>query len=248
MPLSAKTDEIEFFVHGTTVGLNAVLTRSGARVALLTTQQFPATSTRSRGTTGARSFRFGGTSPNRLVPLENTFTARRADCLRRRSRRTAQFGRCRSIRGRGRGRRFRIDCHLLSLSPSRTRSTSWRRRRSCAEAFAGHRHCPVASRFAGMARIRTYLDDGHGQLPGAGRARLPATAGLTRMGDRHAGGSSPACDGVKWRSYVNCRRQAPRRYKRYLSGPVGRRNRRPSPCGFHREKKPHLHRHGRHVV
>ena len=29
-----------FFVHGTTVGLNAVLTRRGARVALLTTQNY----------------------------------------------------------------------------------------------------------------------------------------------------------------------------------------------------------------
>ena len=33
--------EIDLFVHGTTVGLNALLTRQGARVALLTTSNFP---------------------------------------------------------------------------------------------------------------------------------------------------------------------------------------------------------------
>jgi N-methylhydantoinase A len=32
--------KIDFFVHGTTVGLNAVLTRRGAKVALLTTENY----------------------------------------------------------------------------------------------------------------------------------------------------------------------------------------------------------------
>ena len=32
--------EVAFFVHGTTVGLNAVLTRRGAKVALLTTKNY----------------------------------------------------------------------------------------------------------------------------------------------------------------------------------------------------------------
>ncbi len=35
-----KTAAIEYFVHGTTLGINAMLTRSGARVAFVTTKGF----------------------------------------------------------------------------------------------------------------------------------------------------------------------------------------------------------------
>ncbi|MXW28609.1 MAG: hydantoinase/oxoprolinase family protein [Chloroflexi bacterium] len=71
----AKTDEIEFFVHGTTVGLNAVLTRSGARVALLTTRYFRDIYTIQGNDRGEIfSIRWNKSAP--LVPLENTYTAR----------------------------------------------------------------------------------------------------------------------------------------------------------------------------
>jgi len=36
----ARPNEIDFFVHGTTLGINAMLTRSGAKVAIVTTQGF----------------------------------------------------------------------------------------------------------------------------------------------------------------------------------------------------------------
>ncbi|MXX66909.1 MAG: hydantoinase/oxoprolinase family protein [Chloroflexi bacterium] len=71
----AKTDEIEFFVHGTTVGLNAVLTRSGARVALLTTRNFRDIYT-IQGNDRGEIFSIRWNKPAPLVPLENTYTAR----------------------------------------------------------------------------------------------------------------------------------------------------------------------------
>ena len=37
---SAELDETELFIHGTTVGINSILERKGARVALLTTEGF----------------------------------------------------------------------------------------------------------------------------------------------------------------------------------------------------------------
>ena len=36
----ATLGEIDYFVHGTTLGLNALLTRTGARVAIVTTKGF----------------------------------------------------------------------------------------------------------------------------------------------------------------------------------------------------------------
>ncbi len=36
----AGAGEIDFFVHGTTLGINALLTRTGARVAIATTRGF----------------------------------------------------------------------------------------------------------------------------------------------------------------------------------------------------------------
>ena len=71
----AKTDEIDFFVHGTTVGLNAVLTRSGARVALLTTRNFRDIYT-IQGNDRGEIFSIRWNKPEPLVPLENTYTAR----------------------------------------------------------------------------------------------------------------------------------------------------------------------------
>ncbi len=71
----AKTDEIEFFVHGTTVGLNAVLTRTGARVALLTTRNFRDIYT-IQGNDRGEIFSIRWNKPEPLVPLENTYTAR----------------------------------------------------------------------------------------------------------------------------------------------------------------------------
>lgn len=70
----AKTDEIDFFVHGTTVGLNAVLTRSGARVALLTTRNFRDIYT-IQGNDRGEIFSIRWSKPEPLVPLENTYTA-----------------------------------------------------------------------------------------------------------------------------------------------------------------------------
>ena len=71
----SKDDEIDFFVHGTTVGLNAVLTRSGARVALLTTRNFRDIYT-IQGNDRGEIFSIRWNKPEPLVPLENTYTVR----------------------------------------------------------------------------------------------------------------------------------------------------------------------------
>ena len=72
IPLSA---EIDFFVHGTTVGLNALLTRTGAKVALLTTRNFRDIYT-IQGNDRGEIFSIRWNKPEPLVPLENTFTVR----------------------------------------------------------------------------------------------------------------------------------------------------------------------------
>ena len=71
----ARDDEIDFFVHGTTVGLNAVLTRTGARVALLTTRNFRDIYT-IQGNDRGEIFSIRWNKPEPLVPLENTYTVR----------------------------------------------------------------------------------------------------------------------------------------------------------------------------
>jgi N-methylhydantoinase A len=71
----SRNDEIDFFVHGTTVGLNAVLTRSGARVALLTTRNFRDVYA-IQGNDRGEIFSIRWNKPEPLVPLEHTFTAR----------------------------------------------------------------------------------------------------------------------------------------------------------------------------
>ena len=71
----AETDGIDFFVHGTTVGLNAVLTRSGARVALLTTRNFRDIYA-IQGNDRGEIFSIRWNKPEPLVPLEDTHTAR----------------------------------------------------------------------------------------------------------------------------------------------------------------------------
>lgn len=67
--------EIDFFVHGTTVGLNALLTRRGARVALLTTEKFRDIYT-IQGNDRREIFSIRWNKPEPLAGLEDTFTVR----------------------------------------------------------------------------------------------------------------------------------------------------------------------------
>ena len=67
--------EIDLFVHGTTVGLNALLTRRGARVALLTTGNFRDVYT-IQGNDRGEIFSIRWNKPAPLVSLEHTYTAR----------------------------------------------------------------------------------------------------------------------------------------------------------------------------
>ena len=66
---------IDFFVHGTTVGLNALLTRRGAKVALLTTHNFRDIYTIQGNDRGA-IFSIRWDKPKPLAPLQHTYTAR----------------------------------------------------------------------------------------------------------------------------------------------------------------------------
>ncbi len=67
--------EIDLFVHGTTVGLNALLTRQGAKVALLTTRNFRDVYT-IQGNDRGEIFSIRWNKPAPLVSLEHTYTAR----------------------------------------------------------------------------------------------------------------------------------------------------------------------------
>ncbi|WP_419909858.1 hydantoinase/oxoprolinase family protein [Hoeflea sp.] len=67
--------EIDFFVHGTTVGLNALLTRRGAKVALLTTEKFRDIYT-IQGNDRGEIFSIRWNKPEPLATLEHTYTAR----------------------------------------------------------------------------------------------------------------------------------------------------------------------------
>ncbi len=66
---------IDFFVHGTTVGLNALLTRRGAKVALLTTEKFRDIYT-IQGNDRGEIFSIRWNKPEPLASLEDTFTVR----------------------------------------------------------------------------------------------------------------------------------------------------------------------------
>lgn len=66
-------DEIDFFVHGTTVGLNALLTRRGAKVALVTTENFRDIYT-IQGNDRGEIFSIRWNKPAPLTPVEHTYT------------------------------------------------------------------------------------------------------------------------------------------------------------------------------
>ena len=68
-------DHIDFFVHGTTVGLNSVLTRKGAKVALLTTENFRDVYT-IQGNNRGEIFSIHWHKPEPLVTVEDTYTVR----------------------------------------------------------------------------------------------------------------------------------------------------------------------------
>ena len=65
--------DVDFFIHGTTVGLNAVLTRTGARVALLTTKNYRDIYT-IQGNDRAEIFSIHWRKPKPLAGILDTFT------------------------------------------------------------------------------------------------------------------------------------------------------------------------------
>lgn len=68
-------EHVDFFVHGTTVGLNSVLTRRGARVALLTTEGFRDVYT-IQGNNRGEIFSIRWKKPKPLVSVKDTWTVR----------------------------------------------------------------------------------------------------------------------------------------------------------------------------
>jgi N-methylhydantoinase A len=68
-------EHVDFFVHGTTVGLNSVLTRRGARVALLTTEKFRDVYT-IQGNDRGEIFSIRWKKPKPLVSVKDTYTVR----------------------------------------------------------------------------------------------------------------------------------------------------------------------------
>ena len=66
---------VDFFIHGTTVGLNAVLTRRGAKVALLTTENYRDVYT-IQGNDRREIFSIRWRKPKPLVALADTYTVK----------------------------------------------------------------------------------------------------------------------------------------------------------------------------
>ena len=66
---------VEFFVHGTTVGLNALLTRTGAKVALVTNRNFRDIYT-IQGNDRGEIFSIRWNKPKPLATLEHTYAIR----------------------------------------------------------------------------------------------------------------------------------------------------------------------------
>lgn len=64
---------LDFFVHGTTVGLNALLTRKGSKVALVTNENFRDIYT-IQGNDRGEIFSIRWNKPEPLAPLEHTYT------------------------------------------------------------------------------------------------------------------------------------------------------------------------------
>lgn len=95
---------IDFFVHGTTVGLNALLTRRGAMVGLLTTHNFRDIYTIQGNDRGAL-FRSAGTSPSRWFPATHLHSAG-ADRSQRRGDRTAEHRRSGQLCGGAKREKF----------------------------------------------------------------------------------------------------------------------------------------------
>ncbi|MCB1518432.1 MAG: hydantoinase/oxoprolinase family protein [Hyphomicrobiaceae bacterium] len=68
-----KDDDLAFFVHGTTVGLNALLTRKGSKVALVTNENFRDIYT-IQGNNRGEIFSIRWNKPEPLATLEHTYT------------------------------------------------------------------------------------------------------------------------------------------------------------------------------
>lgn len=68
-------DTLGFFIHGTTVGLNSVLTRRGARVGLVTTKNFRDVYT-IQGNDRGEIFSIRWKKPKPLIPVTDTFEVR----------------------------------------------------------------------------------------------------------------------------------------------------------------------------
>lgn len=69
----AKDGALDFFVHGTTVGLNALLTRKGSKVALVTNENFRDIYT-IQGNNRGEIFSIRWNKPEPLTTLEHTYT------------------------------------------------------------------------------------------------------------------------------------------------------------------------------
>jgi N-methylhydantoinase A len=70
-----ENDALDFFIHGTTVGLNSVLTRRGARVGLVTTKNFRDVYT-IQGNDRGEIFSIRWKKPKPLVAITDTFEVR----------------------------------------------------------------------------------------------------------------------------------------------------------------------------
>ena len=130
--IGAPPETVAYFVHGTTLALNALLTRTGAKVAIVTTAGFRDVFILGR-TDREPMYDLTYRKPAPLVPRSLAFEVARADDLERHRRCGPWTPRpCAAVAAQLRAAGVGVGRGVACSTPTPTRRTSWRSARSCA--------------------------------------------------------------------------------------------------------------------
>ena len=235
---------IDFFVHGTTVGLNAVLTRRGAKVALLTTENYRDIYT-IQGNDRRDIFSIRWRKPKPLVTIPDTFTARERINAKgeveialdtrdldplvaaAKARGYEAIAICFLFGFKNASHELAAEAYLreklpgVSITLSHRVSPEWREYARTSTAVMQAYVAPVLQRYLNTLVRSPFRPPGRGEQA--------ARHGIQRRRDDGDGrGARAAADAAV--------------------GPGRRRHRRPRAGGRDGPRQPHLRRHGRHLV
>ena len=168
--IAIDADRVEAFAHGTTVATNALLERSGARTALLTTDGLQGRP-RDRPPDASVALRPDPATARAARPARASVHGARARRPRRRDRAARRGRPGRGDRGAA-GRRRRRGRRLLSLLVPRPRARA-PRRRSAARRSSARADLAVERGAAGVSRVRAVLDDDRGRVSRPSAQPLP---------------------------------------------------------------------------